>query len=93
MLFETGENMDLRQEVERAIRETTSERGKQLSGDLLDDLVLLESGLDSLDFAIVVARLEVKLDADPFAAMQRPVYPHTLGDLIQIYEAHFANSK
>ena len=31
-----------------------------------DDLVLLDSGLDSLCFAILVARLEDELGVDPF---------------------------
>ena len=41
---------------------------------LTDDLVLMDSGLDSLCFAIVVARLE---DAR---------FPVTLGDFIKFYE-------
>lgn len=84
--------MDLRREIEGAIAETAQERDKPLA-ELHDDLVLLDSGLDSLDFAIVVARLEAKLNADPFAAMGEPVYPRTLGDLIKIYEAHFNDSQ
>jgi acyl carrier protein len=38
---------------------------KQLA-PLYDDLVLVDSGLDSLCFAIVVARLEDALGIDPF---------------------------
>jgi acyl carrier protein len=38
---------------------------------LTDDLVLLDSGLDSLCFAILVARLEDKLGVDPFTAAER----------------------
>lgn len=48
--------------------------------------VLLQSGLDSLGFAILVARLEEKLGYDPFLMMENPVYPKTFGDFTDIYE-------
>ena len=55
---------------------------------LTDDLVLLESGLDSLSFAIIVSRLENQLGIDPFGADPDLEIPITLGDLIRIYEDH-----
>ena len=55
---------------------------------LTDDLVLLESGLDSLGIAILVARLEDVLGLDPFTefASDDMAYPVTLGAFIQFYE-------
>jgi acyl carrier protein len=53
---------------------------------LSDDLVLLESGLDSLCFAILVARLEDTLGVDPFSAAEDAEFPVTLGDFIKFYE-------
>ncbi len=53
---------------------------------LNDDLVLLDSGLDSLSFAIVVARLEDDLGLDPFGADEDIQIPVNLGDFIRIYE-------
>ena len=53
---------------------------------LTDDLVLLESGLDSLSFAIIVARLEDQLGFDPFSADEDLEIPVTLVDFIRIYE-------
>jgi acyl carrier protein len=53
---------------------------------LTDDLVLMDSGLDSLCFAIVVARLEDALGADPFSASEDARFPVTLGDFIKFYE-------
>ena len=47
--------------------------------ELNRDVVLLESGLDSLGFAILVASLEEKLDFDPFTMMDEPIYPTTFG--------------
>lgn len=54
--------------------------------ELKDDLVLLESGMDSLMIAILVARLEEKLGLDPFTESADVFYPVTLGDFIKAYE-------
>lgn len=51
-----------------------------------DDLVLVESGLDSLGMAILVTRLEDSLGIDPFTDTQMTSPPVTLGDFIKIYE-------
>jgi acyl carrier protein len=54
---------------------------------LTDDLVLLDSGLDSLAIAVLVARLEETLGLDPFSdANDEMAYPVTLGDFIRFYE-------
>jgi len=53
---------------------------------LEDGLVLLDSGLDSLAIAILVARLEETLGVDPFTESEDTAYPVTLGDLIRFYE-------
>lgn len=67
------------------IRQIAEEQNKKLA-PLTDDLNLLESGLDSLCFAILVARLEDALGFDPFTASDDVYYPVTLGDLISFYE-------
>jgi hypothetical protein len=53
---------------------------------LTDDVSLLESGLDSLCFAVVVARLEDVLGVDPFSEAEDARFPVTLGDFIRFYE-------
>ena len=53
---------------------------------LSDDLVLLDSGLDSLCFAILVARLEDSLGLDPFTESDDVYFPVTLGDFVKAYE-------
>jgi acyl carrier protein len=53
---------------------------------LSDDLVLLNSGLDSLCFAILVARLEDELGVDPFTAADDVSFPVTLGDFVKAYD-------
>lgn len=61
------------------------EQAKRLA-PLSDDLVLLDSGLDSLCFAVLVARLEDKLGLDPFTAADDVAFPVTLGDFVKVYE-------
>ena len=53
---------------------------------LSDDLVLLDSGLDSLAFAILVARLEDDLGIDPFTISEDAAFPLTVGDFVRAYE-------
>jgi acyl carrier protein len=53
---------------------------------LHDNLVLLNSGLDSLCFAILVSRLEDTLGVDPFSASDNVSFPVTLGDFVKAYE-------
>lgn len=61
------------------------EQEKQLA-PLSNELVLLDSGLDSLCFAIVVARLEDTLGVDPFTASEDVYFPVTLGEFVKFYE-------
>jgi acyl carrier protein len=61
------------------------EQDKELA-PLSDDLVLLDSGFDSLCFAVLVARLEDKLGIDPFTQSEDSTFPVTLGDLVRTYE-------
>ena len=53
---------------------------------LNDDLQLAESGLDSLGFAVLVARLEDKLGFDPFSGPDEVRIPVTLGEFVRVYE-------
>jgi acyl carrier protein len=53
---------------------------------LTPDTVLLDSGLDSLCFAIIVARLEDVLGVDPFTAAEDVFFPVTLGEFVKFYE-------
>lgn len=61
------------------------EHGKTLA-PLRDDLALLDSGLDSLGIAVLVARLEDKLGVDPFTTSEDVHFPVTLGDFVKVYE-------
>src|SRR3979490_2908468 len=67
------------------LRKVAAEQAKALA-PLSDDLVLLDSGLDSLCFAVLVARLEDRLGVDPFTASDDVAFPVTLGDFVKVYE-------
>lgn len=53
-----------------------------------DDLALLQSGVDSLAFAVLVATLEDRLGYDPFRLSPEPYYPVTFGDFVAFYEKY-----
>jgi acyl carrier protein len=67
------------------MQQIAREQEKELA-PLSDDLVLLDSGFDSLCFAVLVARLEDKLGIDPFTHSEDTTFPVTLGDLVRTYE-------
>jgi acyl carrier protein len=83
--------MPVRAAVIAQIHEIAADSGKGLP-PLSDDLVLLDSGLDSLAIAILVARLEETLGFDPFTESDEVAYPVTLGDFIRFYE-HASESR
>ena len=77
--------MSIRSTIVTQIQQVAEEQ-KQNVAPLTDDLILLQSGLDSLCFAILVARLEDALGFDPFTGTDDAYYPVTLGDFIKFYE-------
>jgi acyl carrier protein len=77
----------VREVITREIADLFAEDGKPVP-QLQDDDILLESGLDSLGFAVIVTRLEESLGYDPFTEMDEPVYPQTLGEFVHVYAAH-----
>ena len=78
--------MSIKLTIMDQMRQIAREHGKTLA-PLRDDLVLLDSGLDSLGFAVLVARLEDTLGIDPFTAAEDAMFPLTLGDFVKVYES------
>ncbi len=68
------------------MNEIASDNGVELNRQIDFDTVLLESGLDSLGFAILIARLEEELGYDPFTMMDEPIYPQKFGQLVEVYQ-------
>jgi acyl carrier protein len=77
--------MSVKSTILAEFEQVAREQNKRLTA-LSDDTMLLESGLDSLCFAIIVARLEDALGVDPFQADETEKFPVTFGDLVKFYE-------
>ena len=77
--------MSVRATILDEMRRVAAEQKKALAS-LDGDAPLLTIGVDSLCFAILVARLEETLRVDPFGASDEVALPVTVGDLVQFYE-------
>jgi hypothetical protein len=78
--------MNVRAEILNQFKQVALEQEKGL-GPLSDEMPLMDSGLDSLCFAIIVSRLETALGVDPFGANEDAPFPTDLGEFIRIYES------
>jgi len=77
--------MSVRSTVFSEMKKIAEEHDKTLA-PLTDDLVLLNSGFDSLAFAVLVVRLEGELGVDPFTSSDNIEFPVTLRDFVTAYE-------
>ena len=78
----------MKEKILSLMQEITLMFGGTLVENLDDDTILLETGMDSMGFAVLVARLEEETGVDPFSMMEEPVYPRTLKELVDIYEPY-----
>lgn len=79
----------MRAEIESVFLKVFEKEGQGATPPALtDDLVLLESGLDSLGFAVLVVELEGALGFDPFSMADEAYYPQTFGEFVAFYEKH-----
>jgi acyl carrier protein len=77
--------MTVRAAIASQFRQVALEQKRRLA-DLTDDLKLLDSGLDSLSFALIVVRLEEALGFDPFDTDVEMSFPVTFGEFVSLYE-------
>lgn len=77
-------------DVVQAVRETVLDIVKRKSASCTgverDQQLVADLGLSSMDFAGLVAALEMKLDLDPFAETVSITSIRTVGDLCDAYE-------
>ncbi len=78
----------LETEIRRVFAEVWKTENGTEAPDLATDTVLLESGLDSLGFAIFVSELEAALGYDPFTLSEDAYYPQTFGEFVAFYEKY-----
>jgi acyl carrier protein len=77
--------MSVRSEILDQFKQVANEQNMRLQ-PLGDELPLLDLGLDSVCFAIIVSRLESVLGVDPFSENEGAPFPVNLGDFIRFYE-------
>jgi acyl carrier protein len=77
--------MSIKLTIMDQMTQVAQEQGRTLA-PLRDDLALLDSGLDSLGIAVLVARLEDRLGTDPFTNSEDVQFPVTLSDFVRAYE-------
>jgi acyl carrier protein len=76
--------MSVRETIEAEFQRVSKEQKRQLA-QLTDNLKLLDSGLDSLSFALIVAHLEDALGFDPFDTNDDMRFPVTFGEFVKLY--------
>jgi acyl carrier protein len=81
--------MSVRSRITATIEQVAKEQRRTLL-PLSDGLKLLESGLDSLSFAIIVVRLEDEVGYDPFSSDEVVEFPITIADFVRLYETHIS---
>jgi acyl carrier protein len=74
----------MRDKIIAVIENVAREQGKTLR-PITDDLEIMESGLDSLCFAIIVAHLEDRFGVDPLNTDTEAEFPITFGDFFELY--------
>jgi acyl carrier protein len=77
--------MSIKLTVISEIEQIAEQHQKKLA-PLTDESILMNTGLDSLCFAVLVARLEDRLGIDPFSTSDDISFPVTLGDFVRVYE-------
>ena len=75
----------VRSTIRSLFEQVAAEQERKLA-TLTDDIRLLDCGLDSLSFAIIVARLEDRFGVDPFSSADTTDFPVTFGDFVRLYE-------
>ena len=78
--------MEIDQIIRKCFNEILEESDQELKCELASTSILLNTGLDSLGFAILVAKLDDELGYDPFTLMAEPFYPSTYQEFLDIYQ-------
>ncbi len=76
--------MSVRDTIEAEFQRVAKEQNRPLA-PLTDSIKLLDCGLDSLSFALIVARLEDLMGFDPFESAEDMRFPVTFGEFVALY--------
>lgn len=78
--------LNLEQQIRQAMSLVAQLSDCQLVEPIEPDTLLLECGLDSLGYAMLVAQLEEDLGFDPFTELAIDTYPSTFTEFLVIYQ-------
>ena len=78
--------INLEQQIRKAMQQVAEISDCQLVEPIESDTLLLECGLDSLGYAMLVAQLEEDLGFDPFTELEIDIYPSTFTEFLAIYQ-------
>lgn len=84
-MSEVPNTVSIRETILSEMVRIGEQQGKSLP-PLNEQVTLLDSGLDSLCIAILVATLDDRLGIDPFSGDGPAVFPVTIGDFVAAYE-------
>lgn len=77
---------NLEQQIKQAMLHVAELSDCKLVESIESKTLLLECGLDSLGYAMLVAQLEENLGYDPFTELEIDIYPSTFAEFIAIYQ-------
>jgi acyl carrier protein len=78
--------LNLEQQIKDAMQQVAEFSDCQLVESINSDTLLLECGLDSLGYAMLVAQLEEDLGYDPFTELALDTYPSTFAEFLAMYQ-------
>jgi acyl carrier protein len=78
--------LNLEQQIRDAMQQVAELSDCQLVESINPDTLLLECGLDSLGYAMLVAQLEEDLGYDPFTELALDTYPSTFAEFLAMYQ-------
>ncbi len=85
-VFKIGIPLNLEQQIKDAMQQVAELSDCQLVEPIEANTLLLECGLDSLGYAMLVAQLEEDLGFDPFTELAIETYPSTFAEFLAIYK-------
>ena len=76
--------MNLKNTILESMFEAAEATDSKLKKNIHNNDILLDTGLDSLGFAVLVSILEDKLNYDPFSELEEAIYPATFEEFLKI---------
>ena len=81
---------DIKKKIIEQYKKVFKKQNKESSPPKIkDSTLIIDTGIDSLGFAILVTNLEEELNYDPFTLSTEAFYPQTMGEFIKFYEKYY----